>query len=270
MFSIGEFSRISGLTVKTLRFYHDQELLAPASIDPDSGYRYYNDDQISRARIIGRLRELDFSLREIGEILAAEDDADVLSALRRHKSQIDRKTASYRRISKSLDAMIENGLEARKMIQEAGNEVIEKTVNETLIAGIRMRGKYRDCGPAFGRIGRRFGRHICGKPIMLIYDTEYKEDDADFEVCMPVRKGADVDEIKVYQLSGGRFLSVMHHGPYDEVGQSYERILKYAKQNGMEVEAPCREIYIKGPGMIFRGNPENYLTEVQMLIADPS
>jgi DNA-binding transcriptional MerR regulator len=43
VFSIGEFSKITGLTVKTLRFYHEQQLLPPASIDDRSGYRYYSD-----------------------------------------------------------------------------------------------------------------------------------------------------------------------------------------------------------------------------------
>ena len=58
-----------------------------------------------------------------------------------------------------------------------------------LVAGLRMQGRYSDCGKGFSRIGRKFGFRIKGKPLMLIYDTEYKEDDADFEVCMPIRKG---------------------------------------------------------------------------------
>ena len=103
---------------------------------------------------------------------------------------------------------------------------------------------------------------------MMIYDKEYKENDADFEVCMPVRGGNDTDEIKVRTLEGGNVLSIMHRGPYDEVGTAYEQIMKYAKEHGFEVQAPCREIYIKGPGMIFKGNPNNYLTEVQMLIEE--
>ena len=90
-----------------------------------------------------------------------------------------------------------------------------------------------------------------------------------FEVCLPIRSGSDVDDIKVRKLEGGRLLSIMHRGPYEEVGTAYEQIMKYAKEHGLEVQAPCREIYIKGPGMIFKGNPKNYLTEVQMLVEKP-
>ena len=51
MFSIGEFSKITGLTVKTLRFYHEQSLLAQAQIDNQTGYRYYDDRQIETASL---------------------------------------------------------------------------------------------------------------------------------------------------------------------------------------------------------------------------
>ena len=62
MFTIGEFSKITGLTVKTLRFYHEKELLVPAAIDHSSGYRYYDQRNVDAARVIVALRGLEFSL----------------------------------------------------------------------------------------------------------------------------------------------------------------------------------------------------------------
>ncbi len=50
MFSIGEFSKLTGLTVKTLRFYHEQGLLKPSAVDDQTGYRYYAADKIEAAR----------------------------------------------------------------------------------------------------------------------------------------------------------------------------------------------------------------------------
>ena len=64
MFSIGEFSKITGWTVKTLRFYHEQGVLAPSYIDEETGYRYYDENKIEAARIISTLRSLDFSLSQ--------------------------------------------------------------------------------------------------------------------------------------------------------------------------------------------------------------
>ena len=138
-------------------------------------------------------------------------------------------------------------------MKEATFEVEEKTLDSMVIAGVRMKGKYSDCGKGFAQIGRRLGRHICGKPFLLHYDTEYKEEDAEFEVCMPVRQGTSEDETSVRELAGGRCVALLHKGPYDELGRSYAKILTYAKQHGYEIEMPTREVYIKGPGMIFKG-----------------
>ena len=68
-FSIGEFSQITGLSVKTLRFYDEKGLLKPAHVDAGTGYRFYNAASVDRARMIARLRELQFSLDDIQSVL---------------------------------------------------------------------------------------------------------------------------------------------------------------------------------------------------------
>src|SRR4051812_30433401 len=79
------------------------------------------------------------------------------------------------------------GPQAKAMADHQLNGVQEKDVPAVLIAGVRMRGPYSDCGKGFAQIGRKIGRYISGKPMLLHYDDEYREDDADFEACMPVR-----------------------------------------------------------------------------------
>jgi len=82
MYQIGEFSIITRLSVKTLRYYHEQALLPPDYIDEDSGYRYYNERSVERAMAITALRELEFSLSDIKEIFAnCQDDADLTALL---------------------------------------------------------------------------------------------------------------------------------------------------------------------------------------------
>jgi effector-binding domain-containing protein len=129
-----------------------------------------------------------------------------------------------------------------------------------------MKGKYSECGKGFARIGRGLGPRIRGKAFLLHYDCEYRQDDADFEACMPVRAGKPVDGISVRELEGGRCVSLMHKGPYNELGGSYAKIFEFIHDKGYEPLTPSREVYHKGPGMIFKGNPRNYLTEIQVLI----
>ena len=93
-------------------------------------------------------------------------------------------------------------------------DIEEKQVAPLLIAGIRMLGRYEECGKAFAQIGRRYGRHICGKAMMLHFSEEYREADADFEACFPIRKNpGEFDGIKVCNLPGGHFLTLVHRGP---------------------------------------------------------
>jgi DNA-binding transcriptional MerR regulator/effector-binding domain-containing protein len=267
VYSIGEFSKVTGLSVKTLRFYHDEGLLVPSCVDPATGYRYYAETKVDTARVITQLRALDFSLADIGEILTGHDDeADILDYLERQRNAIRQKLQQHRQIEKFLDQIITREREARTIMKATSFQVEEKVVDAMLIAGVRMRGKYSDCGQGFARVSRKFGRHICGKPLLLHYDMEYKESDADFEACLPIKNGASADGIDVRDLPGGRCVTLLHQGPYDDLGRSYAKLLEYIKQKGYHVQTPTREVYLKGPGMILKGNPKKYLTEIQMLI----
>ena len=71
--TIGDFSRASQLSVKTLRHYHEVGLLEPSEVDPGNGYRYYSEDQIPLAQVIRRLRGLQMPVAEVKSVLAAPD-----------------------------------------------------------------------------------------------------------------------------------------------------------------------------------------------------
>jgi effector-binding domain-containing protein len=102
----------------------------------------------------------------------------------------------------------------------------------------------------------------------LYFDGEYKEQDADFEPCIPVRKGKDVEGISIRELKGGRCVSLIHKGPYERLRDSYKKVFGYINEKGYRTKVPTREVYRKGPGLIFKGNPNNYLTEIQVLIEE--
>jgi DNA-binding transcriptional MerR regulator len=266
MYSIGEFSKITGLSVKTLRFYQEQGLLEPTYVDEQSGYRYYAADKLEPARWIAQLRALEFSLDDIREILATlADTGDITARLDQHRQTLARQAKHYRQLQRQLDRFIAQQQEFPVMSVKS-YQVEEKQVPAMLVAGIRMQGKYMECGKGFGQLGRKCGRHICGAPLMLIYDNEYKEHDADFEPCMPIRKAIASPGVDVRELPGGACIALLHEGPYEELGRSYQQLLDYVHEQQHEILLPTREVYLKGPGMIFRGNPKKYLTEIQMLI----
>src|SRR5439155_5794737 len=141
----------------------------------------------------------------------------------------------------------------------------EKVLPPMKIAAVRMQAPYKDCGQGFAKICKAFWNQIRGPALLLCYDMDYQEI-ANYEACMPVRGGQSRDGIEVRDLPSGKCVSLLHQGPYEQLSQSYQQALAYVKQHGYELVAPCREVYLKGPGMIFKGNPKNYLTEIQLML----
>jgi effector-binding domain-containing protein len=184
--------------------------------------------------------------------------------LETQKQRIATRMRREREILRALDQVIANERRAREFLDSASFQVEEKTLQPQLIAGYRMKGKYSDCGKGFALLGRAVGRYICGKSFCLYYDCEYRDGDADIETCFPIRKEVRADGISVRTLAGGSCLSLIHRGPYHQLGRSYEKILRAANQRKAKIALPTREVYLKGPGMIFKGNPNRYLTEIQL------
>ncbi|MGH7193233.1 MAG: MerR family transcriptional regulator, partial [Candidatus Saccharimonadales bacterium] len=248
--------------------YQEKGLLVPAAVDAASGYRYYNDANLEKARAIVALRQLDFSLDEIAEILRDfADESDLVAYLERHKAELAERICRQEDIVSLLDLVIVSETAARGLMRAASFTVEMKTVAPQWVAGIRFRGKYSDCGSRFATLGRAVGRYMAGPPLCLYYDAEYREDDADIEACLPLRKQVSADGIAVRELPGGCAATLLHRGPYELLGRTYAKILKHVRQQDDEITSPCREVYLKGPGMIFRGNPNKYLTEIQMPLA---
>lgn len=267
-YSIGEFSQVTGLSVKTLRFYHEKGILVSSSVDEATGYRFYDAGKIEKARVIMRLRQMEFSLEDIAAVLGeCDDEADILNQLERQKNVLQQRIQEDRDIVRSLTEIISKEKAAQQLLEGGHFAVGEKSLEPVLVAGIRMKGKYSDCGAGFSRLGKAVGRHICGKALCLYYDGEYRDGDADFEPCFPIRREMEADGISIRTLPGGRCLTLVHRGAYDQLGRSYAKILKQADERKLKISLPTREIYVKGPGVIFKGNPGNYLTEIQLPLA---
>ena len=259
-YSIGEFSQITGLSVKTLRFYHEKGVLTPSSVDETTGYRFYDAGKIEKARVVMRLRAMEFSIEDISTVLAeCADEADILNHLERQKGVLEQRIQEDRDIVRSLKEIIAGEKAARELLERGNFAVAETVLEPMLVAGIRMKGKYSDSGAVFSKLGKTAGRYICGKALCLYYD-------ADFEPCFTIRKEIKVDGVSIRMLPGGRCLALMHRGAYDQLGRSYAKILKHAGERKLKIVLPTREIFVKGPGLIFKGNPKNYLTEIQLIV----
>src|SRR6201988_4599049 len=100
--SIGAFSRLTHLSIKTLRYYHEVGLLAPAVVDPDTGYRYYQPGQAHSAHLVRRFRDLGLPVADVKAVLAAPavTPRDVILA-----SHLDRMRDQLRQTEAAVDSL---------------------------------------------------------------------------------------------------------------------------------------------------------------------
>jgi DNA-binding transcriptional MerR regulator len=125
-YSIGEFSKVTGLSVKALRFYHERGILIPSSVDETTGYRFYDAAKVEKTRVIMRLRQMEFSIEDIAAVLGeCSDEADILNYLERQKNVLQQRIQEDRDIVRSLNEIIAKENSARQIL-EAGNFAVDE------------------------------------------------------------------------------------------------------------------------------------------------
>jgi DNA-binding transcriptional MerR regulator/DNA gyrase inhibitor GyrI len=259
VYKIGEFSKITNLSVKALRYYDEENILKPSYRCEENSYRYYDDNEFKKAELIVMLRELNFSISEIKDVISIyQDKADVSYILEEKKDMIKKKIMKEKALLKKINLYIKPNL----LEDDIVNYKIEiKDIPAVRVASIRYKGKYSDVGMYIGRIYKAIKSGAKGQPFNCYYDGEYKEE-ADIEVCVPTSKQVNDSTITTKELAEIRAISTIHTGSYESINMAYKAVFDYAEENNINFSIPSREIYIKGPGMIFKGNPSNYITEI--------
>lgn len=259
-YSIGDFSIISRLSIKTLRFYHEIRLLQPSRIEALTGYRYYDQNCLLRANAIQRLKALDFSLADIAVILDRQNSGlDVLSLLKTKQTEIENKIDTYHEINDRITYAIQIENAATAPI----GEVVEKNIPDILIASQRYCGKYSQSGAFIEQLFASCHNTVAGYPFSLYYDDHPVDDGADIEVCLPIFEKRLDDQVSTRILPGGPFLSILHSGPYELIWRSYQKIVDYANVKQIKFEMPNRECYIRGANPADHYSTLEYLTEIQ-------
>src|SRR5687767_4983761 len=106
LLTIGDFSKMTYLSVKALRHYHDVGLLEPADIDPATGYRRYAVGQVATAQAIRRFRDLDMPLEEVRLVLQAPDEATRNRAILAHLERMQTQLEQTQQAVASLQALL--------------------------------------------------------------------------------------------------------------------------------------------------------------------
>lgn len=152
MLKIGDFSKLSRISIRMLRHYDEIGLLVPKSTDSFTGYRYYGEDQLPIAGQINSLKDMGFSLATIGEILKIYDDPQKLAeflSVKQAEVEAEAKETAHRLLL--LKTAIKR---LRKDGTAMSYNVTLKTLPERYVASVRqIIPSYEYEGKAFGMCG---------------------------------------------------------------------------------------------------------------------
>jgi DNA-binding transcriptional MerR regulator len=240
--SIGEFAHLTHLSVRTLRRYHDAELLIPATVDDTTGYRYYSADQIPTAQVIHRLRELDVPLGDVRRILDSADHASrselVTGHLRRLESQLDRTRGAIRSLRRLLapePAPVDVEL---RMVESMTVAAVEGDVDLDDVLGWyagAMAEIDATLGKPVGTAGGVYDNALfeLGRGHVLVHRPS---------VDPPSRGRVHPVELPAVELA-----LATHMGEHDDIDVTYGELGMWVVSNALVVAGPIRETYLVGP-----------------------
>lgn len=265
LLTIGTLSKLTRLTPKALRYYEEKGLIAPTKKEI-TGFRLYGHEHVVRGLLLQRLSGLGFGVQEMRVIIDVVDGkvdrssvepmiAAKLMETRGRLEQLNRINEVLESVD--LEGLIDMSQDVPKIVEIAPIRIASK----------RKKGAWAEVVPTLmdevcAAIGSQPQAHISGPPLSICHDTEYRETDADIEVGVPVT-GRVVAEngLMVRVLEGGRAISAIHKGPYDTVGEAWERVFRFAQENGLRRAGLDREIYLNDPTNL---PVTEVLTEVQL------
>lgn len=263
---IGAFARVAGVSVVTLRHYEEVGILQPRQIDPATGYRSYDLDQLPRLNRLLALRDLGFSLEQIRLLLA-----EPLSLERLQGMFLLQQVQTQQMLAQEQGRLLRIAARLHQIEQEGTLpkfDVSVKQVDELLVASVR------DLIALDGGVGQNYGKvaayleqqHVPVRPpvIVLLHSRTQIQGTRlylDVEVALSiVQPLPGNEEITIRSLPASEMACTIHMGMDMQIGQAYAALQRWMADNQYQVTGPARQIRLKyGPEV----DPTHYITEVQ-------
>jgi DNA-binding transcriptional MerR regulator/effector-binding domain-containing protein len=274
---VGEFASIGRVTVRLLHYYDEIGLLHPARVDPSTGYRWYEPDQVPDLTRILQLRDFGLRLDDIARVVHGEFDPqrerDLLEECRaRLADQLQQNTLRLQRLEAYLRAA-----DGRPMITPIPVELQRIPPQRVAYAVDRADGwGPTHIGPVIGPLFDRLADALVPSgidfgPGIAVYEAEDSGGDttvrvtAAFAVDDRVEETADPSPA----YAGGFAVTtlppieeaavVVHRGPVATIDQSWHALMDWVQAGDLEMSGVCREVY-RTPG----DEPQqNWVTDLQ-------
>lgn len=261
---IGEFSKLSRISIRMLRHYDEIGLLKPACIDPDSGYRYYGVDQLPAAGRITALKDMGFGLSDVGRLTAHHDDRELLERclLLKRAELVEEQRHAERQLR-----LLDTTLERLRKDEIMKYDVTLKTFPERYAATLRMNIPiYEMEGVLWSTLVSETAQLnlVPDEPCycsVVYHDKEFKESNVDVEAQKTVRGSyPDTEHVRFRTLPKVTVASATCKGSYDQLNEVMASVAQWVQDNGYALNGPAFNIYHVSPHET--NDPREFVTEV--------
>lgn len=270
MFKIGEFSRLSGTSSRMLRHYEKVGLIQPAKIELETGYRFYQAEQLQTVNRIKYLQSLGLSLALIQEIFTKQDSGRLKEYLRIREKEVQEELAAVQAQQNMLETiqatMSEAILDYPVVLKEIPpRQVI--SVRKIITTAMDEGQLWQELFEEAQRQKVRLAEPPLG--VSIYHDPEYKEEDIDLELqSSVVGDYQDTETITFYQAPAVQVASVTFSGSYEQMPAVMAALGRWIEANSYEIDGPMFNINHVSPAQ--DPDPENWLTEACLAVKKAS
>jgi DNA-binding transcriptional MerR regulator len=246
LLSIGDFSRATHLSVKTLRYYHQEGVLAPAAVDEGSGYRRYSVEQIPTAQVIHRFRDLGMPVEDVRRVISSPDPAARNALISRHLRRLEEELGKTQAAVASL----------RDLLDHPATEwpVEHRRVPAMRVAAITQVVDTAQIGAWYqGALGELYatvsaqGLAVSGVAGGVYADGLFADERGEATVYLPVSGPVqELGRVRPVELPPVELAVVTHDGPDAGVDRAYGALASYVTRHALGVAGPIREFYPVG------------------------
>lgn len=265
MFRIGEFSKLTRVSVRMLRYYDEVGLLTPAEVDNWTKHRLYSVEQIPRLNKIIYLRDSGLNISEIALALTLDEQSLL--------AQLDKKRTE-------IEGLIQSEYEKLRKIELAKREIMEnkgelhynisvKSIPAYRVLSLRkVVPNYYSEGELWNELSAFVGMQkteIAGNTFSIYHDTDFRENNVDIELCVPVKEMGFAKAPFCFRITEPipYMACMMVYGGFENIKAAYLAFAKWLQENSdCKMTDPMRQIVHRGPWN--ENTPERYLTELQI------
>lgn len=271
MFKIGEFSKITQVSVRMLRYYDEHKLLVPKYVDKTNGYRFYTAGQIEELHRIILLRDMGFGVKDMKEMLLSWDSntlkQNLMEQIKKTKDLIQAEQNKIKQMQgylKDLDNQNKN----------LNIQILIKSIPEQTVISLRKVVKdYYQEAFLWEEMGKKLSHieNLESYPSFSIYhDLDYREQEVDIEVCIAIDREIELpyQELNIRKVEKvDTAACFMIYGPYSNISIAYKEFAFWLEQH-KEYHMSGENRQICHVSMCHTNNPDEYITELQIPLTD--